>query len=343
MGEWRVQYDPAMCPPAETQLRTQHEMVHFLERDPLCATELRLVKSFSRSAAGQKQNDPRNLRSPGVCLNATQYLIQEILYNHVSPFDKVRYHFIFDRLRAIRQDLVVQSVRSPILLAVLEICVRFHLLASHQLCHLDPGDFDHHINFSHCLGCLQDVLVLQEELAIDHPNRAEMTALFILANPGSPDALDWAVRLPASIRKLEIVHRSLRLAGQLEQGNWVGALKLMRTLPILHQLAVFQQWHKIVRHGLDVINQGFGSKTCRFPIATLNGWLNLDPGPPSTLIQILLHLGIPLDESRGYVHFRKQTSISSEKTIRLKPLPMISNNLKSINLKSFILQRSAVM
>lgn len=325
------------------ELRIRNEMVHYLERDPVCSSELRLIKSFSRSAAGQKLNDPRHLRSPVVCLKAAKYLIQEILYDHVSPFDKVRYHFIFDRLRAIRQDLVIQSVRTHILLEVLEICVRFHLLSSHKLCHLDTGDFDHHINFSHCLGCLQDVLVLQEELEIDHSKRGEMTSLFILANPGSPEALDWAIRLPKSIRTLKIVQVSLRLAHKLGEGNLVGVMKIMRSLPVLHQLAVFQQWHKIVRHGLDVINQGFGNKMCRFPLAILNPWLNLDPGPLSTLVQILHQLGISMDETREYAHFQKQTSISSEKTIRLSPLPLISNNLQSINLKSLILQRSSVM
>lgn len=72
------------------------------------------------------------------------------------------------------------------------------------------------------------------------------------------------------------------------------------------------------RHGLDVINQGFGNKMCRFPLAILNPWLNLDPGPLSTLVQILHQLGISMDETREYAHFQKQTSISSEKTVYLK-------------------------
>ena len=46
--------------------------------------------------------------------------------------DKSRYHFVFDRLRAVRQDLVVQSVRNEVTLKVLEISVRFHLYAGYK-------------------------------------------------------------------------------------------------------------------------------------------------------------------------------------------------------------------
>ena len=41
---------------------------------------------------------------------------------------KAVYHFIFDRLRSIRQDLIVQgNPDSAKSLQILQICVRFHL------------------------------------------------------------------------------------------------------------------------------------------------------------------------------------------------------------------------
>ena len=37
----------------------------------------RLVKKFSRSAAGQKLNDPRDVREPSLALRTARYLIKE--------------------------------------------------------------------------------------------------------------------------------------------------------------------------------------------------------------------------------------------------------------------------
>ena len=51
-----------------------------------------------------------------------------------NGLSKPVYHFVFDRLRSIRQDLIVQG--NPDIaksLQILQICVRFHLLASYKL------------------------------------------------------------------------------------------------------------------------------------------------------------------------------------------------------------------
>ena len=51
-----------------------------------------------------------------------------------APNDLHVYDFVFDRLRAIRQDLVVQQVSNdPIAAQVIEICVKFHLVAGEYL------------------------------------------------------------------------------------------------------------------------------------------------------------------------------------------------------------------
>ena len=79
------------------------------------------------------------------------------------------YHFVFDRLRSIRQDLIVQGNPDvPKSVHVLQICVRFHLLASYKLSneHNDIGGsevpFDREFNFTQLLECLKDLLILYE-------------------------------------------------------------------------------------------------------------------------------------------------------------------------------------
>ena len=79
------------------------------------------------------------------------------------------YHFVFDRLRSIRQDLIVQGNPDvPKSVHVLQICVRFHLLASYKLSneHNDIGGsevpFDREFNYTQLLECLKDLLILYE-------------------------------------------------------------------------------------------------------------------------------------------------------------------------------------
>ena len=82
---------------------------------------------------------------------------------------KAVYHFIFDRLRSIRQDLIVQG--NPDIaksVQILQICVRFHLLASYKLSNEETevgGSeivFDKDFNFTQLLECLKDLLVLYQ-------------------------------------------------------------------------------------------------------------------------------------------------------------------------------------
>ena len=74
------------------------------------------------------------------------------------------YDFVFDRLRAVRQDLVVQqgdfrSSRDPVVAQILELCVKFHLIAGYRCS--EVSGFDSRTNFAHLLECLKALLVLQ--------------------------------------------------------------------------------------------------------------------------------------------------------------------------------------
>ena len=45
------------------------------------------------------------------------------------------YEFVFDRLRAIRQDLVTQAIWNDTTVNILEKCVRFYLISSQKYAH----------------------------------------------------------------------------------------------------------------------------------------------------------------------------------------------------------------
>ena len=140
-----------MCSEKEKKLRVKNKIIHPLERSlgKDNGKEFILIKSFSRSAAGNTSCcDPKEIRPPYICRRTTNYLVQNVLFENIDchqqlRLDWTRYHFVFDRLRAIRQDMIVQKcdLMEPVFdydeiiihIHILQVCVKFHLLANYIL------------------------------------------------------------------------------------------------------------------------------------------------------------------------------------------------------------------
>ena len=103
------------------------------------------------------------------------------------------YDFLFDRLRAIRQDLILQSSSSSVQLFILAVCVRFHLVFGLLL--IKESNFSHHINSQHQLDCLKSCLLISEDqlTPAEAEDLQQMKCLYLLSNVDSPHALTWAV------------------------------------------------------------------------------------------------------------------------------------------------------
>ena len=104
--------------------------------------------------------------------------------------EQTLYDFLFDRLRAVRQDLTLQTVTDPLTLTVLASCVRFHLVFGLLL--RSSTTFSHHLNSQHQLDCIKSCLLLSpashqvEELTTIH-------CVYLLTNMDSDHALVWAL------------------------------------------------------------------------------------------------------------------------------------------------------
>lgn len=103
-------------------------MLHFYERKAIAtnsyeADEPKVVKEFARSAAGIRLPKPRDLRTPNTLRKTIEYLLFEIFSDTRKPFHFV-YDFIFDRLRAVRQEIVMQNFDELLSIELLEpICM----------------------------------------------------------------------------------------------------------------------------------------------------------------------------------------------------------------------------
>ncbi|KAF7397391.1 hypothetical protein HZH68_008613 [Vespula germanica] len=217
-----------MCPEKERWMREKEGLLHRFEIDEKTkhlkkpkADPNKIIKSFSRPAAGQIMTDPSLLRPGPILLSTIKYLFTKILIR--TDVDWVHiYDFTFDRLRAIRQDLVIQRIGTIMSIQILEPIVRFHTYAAQRLCERNISEFDPKINDQHLLECIKQLLVLYdtvnrtEKLELHEnievltliDNRAEMEALYILLNIGDISALNRALSLPEKLRHVTIIEGS---------------------------------------------------------------------------------------------------------------------------------------
>ncbi|KAF2490567.1 hypothetical protein BU16DRAFT_432259, partial [Lophium mytilinum] len=132
-----------MCPEFERVQRIVQNDVHAHENEPLSLLfgrsarvfdEYRMVKKFRRSAAGNEEQLPSDLRPPTVLKQTLDYLFCSLL----SDFKlKDVQTFIWDRTRAVRNDFSIQQVTRDedvkIAIECFEQIVRFHILSMHEM------------------------------------------------------------------------------------------------------------------------------------------------------------------------------------------------------------------
>ena len=177
---------------------------------------------------------------------------------------KAVFHFVFDRLRSIRQDLIVQgnpdiskSVR------ILQICVRFHLLASYKLTNEENDTlggsevpFDGDFNFTQLLECLKDLLILyQMKSSFESPppssqeiGQMEAYATYLIINLGSQHSINWGFNLPLDVRNNQLIKMALLLNGLYRERNFVRFFRLFKKLPLLLKLAAHWNLPHVLRY-----------------------------------------------------------------------------------------------
>lgn len=115
----------AMCPESEITLRERENLLHPLEEALILkdgrkkANPRKTVKEFRRPAAGREVTKPCDLRPPSVLKMTVNYLLGEVAMETGHQWNVV-YDFIFDRLRAVRQDMVIQNIGGENAIEILE-------------------------------------------------------------------------------------------------------------------------------------------------------------------------------------------------------------------------------
>lgn len=102
--------------------------MHFYERQNCrehVADESKMVTEFARSAAGIQSPKAMDIRTPMALKRTIEYLLTHVIVDTRKPFNVV-YDFIFNRLRAVRQEIVIQHLSEAITVELLEPICMFH-------------------------------------------------------------------------------------------------------------------------------------------------------------------------------------------------------------------------
>jgi len=212
------------------------------------------VKRYQRPAAGAPPPAPSELRPLPVLISTVDYLLS-LWCDRADVAPLVRYVFISDRLRAVQQDLTVQRLVSPALLARI---VRFHLLIELEFVSL-PNAIN--AGFSavqnRSLLCNALISALEADTDADASSdvsisavstsaagiatpalpvalHAELLSYFVLLHADEPPTmLPELARSPAAVVGDPAVRRALRVAGSLVRDDVTGWRRAVDTCTLL--------------------------------------------------------------------------------------------------------------
>ncbi|OMJ29358.1 SAC3 family protein 1 [Smittium culicis] len=210
-----------MCPEFEAEEREYQKGLDKLEMIPGTEKVDRnaAVKTYHRSAAGNEQPLPEDIRTPETLSKTMDYLINKILASDEKMCDS--HQFIRDRTRSIRQDFSLQNIRDIRSIKVYERIARYHILSVHMLS--EESFFSEAQEMEQLKKTLQSLLEFYDEARLKSgsnsqitENESEMRAYHLLAHMRSMDGRLLAERLPDSIFWSPIFQQSLKLT-QLAQ------------------------------------------------------------------------------------------------------------------------------
>lgn len=271
-----------MCPENEMKIREASGRLHFLERSQTARSQGRLkvdrelaVKEFSRPAAGKGPVKPCDLRPAHVLKRTVNYLLGSVVSNAELPWFEI-YNFIFDRLRSVRQDMVIQCIHGNDAISILEMNVRFLVYASYRLCSESKDRFDSHINDTHLQECLKRLIVLYSTSDDSSCHQMEFVALYLIINLGSTEAISLGLEMKPAIGTDRVFQTALALNLAWSKVNYVRTLRLIRQLPLLQAWAAHRHIDTIRRTALKVMSSAFSSKTLTYPLSSLADLLLFD-------------------------------------------------------------------
>ncbi|XP_015364660.1 PREDICTED: SAC3 domain-containing protein 1-like isoform X2 [Diuraphis noxia] len=246
-----------------SKMRKSKRLVHQLECNPH-----KMVKCFSRSAAGNSLSKPHILRPPPVLRDTISYLLNEVLTITNVPFNIV-YDFIDDRLNSVRQDATIQAVSNQDWMAILAPIIRFHAFAAYKCYEYDVNTFDPFLNMKHFHESIFKIIKILLEDSDESTDElcSEMVSLLIVTNLGDYNVLQQALPF---ISKNTLIKMAVLLSLNIMNGNFEQLFKTYDAFPAIHQCVISVQLPMLRKIILKSMCMGFNCKNNYFPISILS-------------------------------------------------------------------------
>ncbi|KAI9244721.1 SAC3/GANP/Nin1/mts3/eIF-3 p25 family-domain-containing protein [Sporodiniella umbellata] len=177
------------------------------------------VKAYRRSAAGNDQPLPTDVRSPEALVATLDYLMNDILSVHT--LEKC-HAFIRDRTRSIRQDFTLQNIRDVTAIQVHERIARFHILCLHEMCGMEESKFSEQQETEQLRKVLLSLMEFYEDLreeGIETPNEPEFRSYYILTHIRDKDVAKQTMSQPINIFKHQHVQLALKFHAMAQRSN----------------------------------------------------------------------------------------------------------------------------
>uniref|UniRef100_A0A336M416 CSON011834 protein n=1 Tax=Culicoides sonorensis TaxID=179676 RepID=A0A336M416_CULSO len=324
-----------MCPLSEMKHRLREKLVHFYEKDR------QFVKEFARSAAGQKFQKPHELRTKEALLRTVRYLLTDI-FNDSRRAYHFKFDFIFDRLRCVRQEIVIQNLDIATTIQLLEPVIMFLAYSRYRLADEAFHNFDPKICEQHLQECLKKILVCYDDLPRSQlsDNRITIEALYLIFNLGRSEALLRGISLPKIVKKYPLIKLALKISINFWQNNHFSVLKQMKDLPPMLLAVASLKINHIRRHLLLTFSVAYSSKQLSVPIEWLRRVLMYDEKDKTIdLIDHLKYYGIEYSNATQTVKFEKKFDMDKQQ-ISASTHAFVEQKLNCDNFEDYFLLNS---
>ncbi|XP_056383043.1 SAC3 domain-containing protein 1 isoform X2 [Hyla sarda] len=280
-----------MCPERERRDRESQRRLHQFEIQKVQCTNKgrrgkghpiadpqKTVKEYRRPAAGKDVSRPIDLRTPSTLAKTVQYLLMDV-WSSVNYRDLLclakAYAFVFDRLRAVRQDLIVQRIRGKGGALVLEGSLGFLLCAPYLVRDLPVADYDEVLHSTQVRECFAELIDCYKGGG-EFPRQAEFQSLLLLYDLGNLDTIHRGLQLPCSVRQSPHVCLALAINKAHLENNWVRLFRMVQQLNCLQACAFYRHLASIRNKVLCTLIHAYSSRNCRFPLDLLTTMTALD-------------------------------------------------------------------
>ncbi|KAF7728825.1 hypothetical protein EC973_005451 [Apophysomyces ossiformis] len=332
-----------MCPDFEIIEREIQHGLDALEMDEAGnADPDKMVKAYRRSAAGNEQPLPSDVRPPPVLEKTLDYLISDIL----SSYSLEKCHsFIRDRTRSIRQDFTLQNIRGLSAIKVHERIARFHILSFHEMCELGDEKFSEQQETEQLRKVLLSLMEFYDDLReeeIETENEAEFRAYYLITHIRDQDVARQTMSLPPHLFFHPYIQRALQFYGLAQRNNEIlqtasrrhkpenieasqnfysKFFKLIRDPGTPFLMSCMLEWHfpEVRKGALKAMNTAYNKAHSGVPVERVRQVLAYDTS--EHLLEEVEIYGLPVDMSleEPYIRFG-QKHFTSKAPYFIEPL-----------------------